>query len=197
MPGPEDNAQDMVWVRSVQLHDDRAAFAQLVRRHQGALRALLRRLCDGHAGTADELAQESLLQAYLALPGFRGDSAFRTWLYRLAYNVYLQHRRRGGERLQREADATTPEAADLAADEPPLSHSVALSLDLQRALARLGEAEREAIVLCHLAALSHAEAAAVTGWPLGTVKTHVLRGKAKLRASLAAWAPAPDRLDTP
>jgi RNA polymerase sigma factor (sigma-70 family) len=72
-----------------------------------------------------------------------------------------------------------------------LSHTVALSLDLQRALAQLSDAERQAIVLCHGAELSHAEAAQVLGWPLGTVKTHVLRGKEKLRASLAAWAPAP------
>ncbi len=89
------DAQDRVWVLAVQRDDDRAAFASLMRRHQGAIRAVLRRLCQGDVGMADELAQESFLQAYHSLAGFRGESRFRTWLFRVAYNVYLQHQRRG------------------------------------------------------------------------------------------------------
>jgi len=197
----ENREQDLAWVRAVQVDDDRAAFAQLVRAHQAVVRALLRRLCGGDAALADELAQESFLHAWQALPGFRGESRFRTWLFRVAYNVFLQHARRGSERLRRSTDTLDPEAFDAAVlDAFPaatsLSHTVALALDLERALARLSGAEREAIICCGLADLSHSEAALVLGWPLGTVKTHVQRGKAKLREMLAAWAPssAPERI---
>jgi RNA polymerase sigma factor (sigma-70 family) len=65
-----------------------------------------------------------------------------------------------------------------------------MKIDLERALARLSEAERAAIVQCYHNDLSHEEAAYVLGWPVGTVKTHILRGKQKLRSTLAAWAPA-------
>jgi RNA polymerase sigma-70 factor (ECF subfamily) len=64
-----------------------------------------------------------------------------------------------------------------------------MKLDLERALAALSEGERAAIVQCYYNDLSHEEAAFVLGMPVGTVKTHVLRGKQKLKAALAAWAP--------
>ncbi len=95
---------------------------------------------------------------------------------------------RSSERFQRGFQALELETAG-SEDAATLGDTVALSLDLQRALTRLSEAERQAIVYCHMAELSHSEAAMVLGWPLGTVKTHVLRGKEKLRESLAAWAP--------
>jgi RNA polymerase sigma-70 factor (ECF subfamily) len=60
-------------------------------------------------------------------------------------------------------------------------------LDVERALAALAEAERVALIHCFGLDLSHAEAAAVLGWPLGTLKSHVARGKARLREQLAAW----------
>jgi RNA polymerase sigma-70 factor (ECF subfamily) len=64
-----------------------------------------------------------------------------------------------------------------------------MKLDLERALAALSEGERAAIVQCYYNDLSHEEAAFVLGMPVGTVKTHVLRGKQKLKTALAAWAP--------
>ena len=64
-----------------------------------------------------------------------------------------------------------------------------MKIDLERAMARLSDAERAAIVQCYHNDLSHEEAAYVLGCPVGTVKTHVLRGKQKLEAALAAWAP--------
>jgi RNA polymerase sigma-70 factor (ECF subfamily) len=72
---------------------DRIAFAELVRRHQGKVRALLLRLC-GDRSLADDLAQEVFLRAYRGLLGFEGRSSFGTWVYRISYNVYLNHRTR-------------------------------------------------------------------------------------------------------
>ena len=68
-----------------------------------------------------------------------------------------------------------------------------LAQDLRSALDRLGESERLALLLCDLAGCSHAEAAQTLGAPLGTVKSQVLRARAKLRAALAAWAPPAER----
>jgi len=184
------DAQDLLWVRQVQQHDDRAAFACLLRRHQGAVRALLRRLTRGDAGTADDLAQECFLRAYQAMKDFRGASRVRTWLVRIAYNLFLQQQRSASAQMLAQAQSLEdgPAPPELAGGDD-LGRQVALGLDLQRALSRLNEPERLAILHCYAAELSHAEAAEVLGWPLGTVKTHVLRGRAKLRVALAGWQP--------
>lgn len=181
-------AQDMLWAQQAGA-GDRLAFARLVGRHQGTVRSLLRRLCGGDTALADELAQDSFLAAWQALAGFRGESRLRTWLIRLAYNQFLQHSRRPGSRLQAQCDP-------LDLDDVRLAHTAAspaagqdFSLDVERALRLLSPAERDAVLHCCLAQLSHAEAAELLGWPLGTVKSHVLRGRAKLRTALAIWAP--------
>lgn len=189
-----DPSEDLALIRLVQLHDDRIAFAKLVQRHQGRVRAVLRRLTGGHQAWADELAQETFLQAYQALPGFRGEARWQTWLYRIAYNVFLQQRRRGAHQVEihtHSLDAALDQGGEGAAigDDNAASVRMERQRDLQEALALLSDEEQAAIVHCYFADLSHAEAAEVLGWPLGTVKTHVLRAKAKLKLSLAAWNP--------
>ncbi|MDR7268266.1 RNA polymerase sigma-70 factor (ECF subfamily) [Pelomonas saccharophila] len=161
---------------------DRTAFAALVQAHQGYLRKLLGRVCRGDQGRADDLAQEAFVRAWRALPKFRGESRFRTWLTRLAYSALSAER----------------PALPLADDAPPElgAHSdfapgADWRIDLDRAMAELSEAQRHALLLCYGADLSHAEAAQVLGWPLGTVKTQVLRAKAKLREQLQAWENTP------
>jgi RNA polymerase sigma-70 factor (ECF subfamily) len=71
------------------------------------------------------------------------------------------------------------------------ARQAALRIDLERAMSILSDAERAAIVQCYHNDLSHEEAAAVLGCPVGTVKTHVLRAKQKMKARLGAWAPEP------
>ncbi|WP_211472110.1 RNA polymerase sigma factor [Collimonas humicola] len=192
---PED--PDLALLQRVRQHDDRQAFGLLVKRHQGVVRALLRRLAGGDAAWADELAQEAFLRAYQNLGGFRGEARFRTWLIRIATNLFLEQRRRGDAQLQAQTQVLSGEteqqmAAGLMARADhalSLSDTVALSLDMQRALDMLSDAERQAIVLSYWGDLSHAEAALALGCPLGTLKTHLLRGRAKLETALAAWAP--------
>jgi RNA polymerase sigma factor (sigma-70 family) len=165
---------------------DRRAFAELVHRHQGAIRAVLRRLARGDSALADDLAQSTFLRAYLTLDQFRGDARLRTWLYRIACNEFFMHRRR--ERGTREASDFTPAGEDYdqaSAVAPPEG----LVIDVADALNRLPRVEREAIIVCYYADMSHSEAAQLLGCPLGTVKTHVLRGRARLRTLLSAWAP--------
>ena len=75
---------------------DAQAFGQLVAAHQSRVRQQLRRLCHGDAARADDLAQDCFLQAWRALPGFRGDARLATWLHRIAYRCFLMQQRAAG-----------------------------------------------------------------------------------------------------
>lgn len=147
------------------------------------VRAQLRRLLRGDTAGADDLAQETFLQAWRKLHQFRGEAQFSTWLFRIAYSCFLQQcRKRAG--LSDDADAR--EAEQLPSTGQPLD----LQLDFERAVARLSVAEQSVLLHCTQLGLSHEEAAYVLAMPLGTVKTHATRGKAKLQGWLAAWRAA-------
>jgi len=186
---PSAAISDAQLIARVLVHDDRHAFGELVRRYQSAVRASLRRLTGGNHALADDLAQETFLLAYRNLRSFRQEAKFSTWLYRIAYNAFLADARKMKE-LPLPEDFEVDDAAQSDPDEPtPVARSAALKLDLERAMAVLSDAERAAIVQCYHNDLSHEEAAYVLGCPVGTVKTHILRAKQKLKARLAGWGP--------
>ena len=153
--------------------DDRHAFAQLVRRHQSAVRTLLRRLCAGDAALADDLAQETFVRAWQGLRSWRGGARLSTWLHRVALNAWLSQARR----------APPPVPPD-PGEAPSGAAAVEARRDLERAFACLREEERVALALAYARDLTHEEAAEAAGWPLGTLKTHVARGREKLRRLL-------------
>ncbi len=159
--------------------DDHAAFAELVLRHQGRVRAQLRQLTRGDHARADDLAQEVFLLAWRKLDQFRGDSRFSTWLFRISYTTFLQSaRRRKPEDVLALAESEASHDA---------SHTQALTLDVEAALRQLPDAERVAILHCYHLDLSHEDAAAVLGMPVGTVKTCIARGKARMKTLLSSW----------
>ena len=157
--------------------NDNAAFAELVRRHQGKVRGLLLRLT-ANPTLADDLAQEVFLRAYRGLVGFEGRSRFSTWLYRIAYNVFLNHRTRTRELAclpdNYESHAAAPEG-----DLSPQRYD--LRRDLAAAVTRLPERYRAVGTLYYLQDVSYPEIAEVLDLPLGTVKTHLHRAKKLLR----------------
>lgn len=151
------------------------AFALLVDAHQQALRGFLRRLCGDHA-LADDLAQEAFALAWTRIERFEGRSSFRSWLCGIGYRRFLETRRSDRRRLAREtAWAAEQEGAVTQAD-PGLS-------SLRAALSALPDDQRAAVALCLAGDWTHGEAAAALGLPLGTVKSHVNRGRARLRAA--------------
>jgi RNA polymerase sigma-70 factor, ECF subfamily len=162
---------------------DGRAFAELVRAHQGYLRKLLGRACRGNQARADDLAQEAFLRAWRALPKFRGEARFRTWLTRLAYSSLSAER--PSLPLMDDLPAEFGELAERGDFAPELDWHI----DLDHALSCLSEPQRHALLLTYCADLTHAEAAQVLGWPLGTLKTQVLRAKLRLREQLDAWNP--------
>ena len=163
---------DTELVARVLASDDRRAFAELVRRHQSAVRGLLRRLCAGDAAQADDLAQETFLKAYRSLRTWRGEGRLSTWLYRIAWNGWASQARR----------LPAPEAE---APAPPRDAEAVIDRhDLERAMGRLRQEERAALALAYGQDVSHEEAAAILDCPVGTLKTNILRGKEKLRRIL-------------
>ena len=169
-------------VARILVKDDHHAFAELVRNHQSAIRGLLRQLTRGDLALADDLAQETFLRAYKNIRSFRGEAKFSTWLYRIAYNCFREDARKRKELVG--IDET-----QLEAEQDPQTVDPALRHDLMHALQLLPLHERSAILLCCQNGLSHDEAARVLDIPLGTVKTNVLRGREKLKKTLAAWGP--------
>ena len=171
---------DQTLVARALLGDDRRAFEQLVRRHQGMVRAQLSRLLHGDEAAADDLAQETFLLAWRKLDQFRSDARFSTWLHRIAYSCFLQTCRTKSWAARHAQD-------DAMEHLPAPAHAMDLQLDLARAMQHLSTAEQAVLLHCVQLELSHEEAAYVLEMPLGTVKTHATRGKAKLKTWLSAW----------
>jgi RNA polymerase sigma-70 factor, ECF subfamily len=169
-------------IARVLVDDDQHAFGELVRRHQSSVRGLLRQLARADLALADDLAQETFLRAYKYIRSFRGEARFSTWLYRIAYNCFREEARRRKELVGIDQEQLEGEHDPQMVD-PGLRH------DLMYALSLLPLHERSAILLCCQNGLSHDEAARVLDIPLGTVKTNVLRGREKLKRTLAAWGP--------
>jgi RNA polymerase sigma-70 factor (ECF subfamily) len=154
-----------------------SAFAELVRRHQARVSGMSRRLT-ASSGDADDIAQATFLTAWQKIGTYAGGT-FAAWICTICYREFLQVRRR--QRPEIEFDET--------AEIIPFDRTMADTgdkMDLSRALAKLPEAQRICVTLCVAASLSHREAAEATGWPLGTIKSHVTRGVAALRKHLAA-----------
>jgi len=166
-------ASDPELVARVLAEDDRRAFAELVGRHQSAVRGLLRRLTAGDDALADDLAQQVFVTAWRKLGSWRGGARLSTWLYRIAWNAWASQARRAPP-----VEPPPPEPAR-STEEAVLDHR-----DLARALAQLRPEERTALAVTYGRELTHEEAAELIGCPLGTLKTNVLRAKEKLRRLL-------------
>lgn len=155
-----------------------AAFGRLVDAHQQALRAFLRRL-SGNWAQADDLAQEVFIVSWRQIGQFRTGKVLRPWLFGIAYRQFLMARRTDARRRRRDA---------MVAGDPEASADSVLTtdarLDLLRAMQSLSTEQRAAVALCLAAGCSHQETAEILALPLGTVKSHVLRGRAKLLAAL-------------
>lgn len=171
-------------IARVLVSSDRHAFSELVKRNQSALRGFLRGLTKGDHALADDLAQEALIEAYRSLRSFQGGSRFSTWLLGIAYNRFRGHLRR-----RREEPVDTSQESGVADGVAPDTQPLAdIGQDLDAALATLRPEEQVALRLCYREGLSHEEAAGLMGCPLGTVKTHILRAKTRLRSFLDAYA---------
>ena len=155
---------------------DQERFISLVRAEQEPLRRFLLALCAGDAALADDIAQDALVRAYVASGSFLGLSKFSTWLFRIAYNCYIDHCRKPGKE---HASVESPEVLAIPAD--TVSDASFRYQQLYQALERLPEKERTAIVLFYFEDKSIKEIASILNMPSGTVKYHLSIGREHLK----------------
>lgn len=158
--------------RAAAFHDSKA-FGKLVVKYQSPVRRFFLSQTLGDGQLADDLAQDTFIKAYTSISSFKGLSAFSTWLYRIAYNVFLDYTRR--QRPTQDIGATA--SRKTLADDKDSS----LRMDIYDALRRLNDKERTCITLQLIDGYKIDRISQITGMPAGTVKSHISRGKDKLQ----------------
>ncbi len=149
-------------------------FISQVKAEQESLRRFLLALCGGDAALADDIAQDALVRAYVASGSFLGLSKFSTWLFRIAYNCYIDNCRK-----VRPEQVDVEAAADLASADT--SDRAFRYQQLYQALDKLPEKEKAAIALFYFEDRSIKEISAIMGMPQGTVKYQLSMGRAHLK----------------
>ena len=166
------NDEDRALVSAVRAGSE-LAFNRLVDGHQQAVRTFLRRLL-GNEADADDMAQETFLAAWTHARSFRGEGSVRAWLCGIAWRKAKGAQRSWARQRTRDAEHhdLSPESGGTASMEDRLA--------IRRALQALPLEQRAAVTLCLVCGFSHSETAATLGAPLGTVKSHVQRGRERL-----------------
>ena len=157
----------------------RERFIDLVRVEQESLRRFLLALCGGDASLADDIAQDALVRAYVASGSFLGLSKFSTWLFRIAYNCYMDHHRK--PRLETVSSDTKQALSVPATDE---TDSGFRHQRLYQALESLPEKEKASIVLHYFEDRSIKEISSILDIPQGTVKYYLSTGRNYLKSIL-------------
>ena len=169
--------EDMLLVSRVVIADVRRAYETLMLKYKSSVRRFLLNLTLGDGALADDLAQETFIKAYLHLRSFQGLASFSSWLFRIAYNCFFDSKRaskRFDEWNLAEFDKIHHASLDYLEEKS----------DIYTALKLLREEERVAVLLCYMEDKTHQEAAKIMNLPLGTVKTHILKGKEKMEKFL-------------
>jgi RNA polymerase sigma-70 factor (ECF subfamily) len=194
-PASAVQADDALLVKRVQA-GDMQAFDALVLKHQSRVVSLIGRFIRDWSECQD-VAQDAFMRAYRALPGFRGDAQFSTWLYRIAVNTAKNHLAFHHRRVPLEgiefSDAEQFESAYQLRDvETP--ERLAIQSEMQRAVLKAIESLppelREAITLREVEGLSYDDIAKRMHCPVGTVRSRIFRARDAMDAALAPWASA-------
>ena len=163
---------------------DRSAFDRLVERHQRDIYRLCYRYVNNHEDASD-LAQDSFLKAYRAIGRFRGDSAFATWLYRIAVNTCLNFR--SAKRMVQEE--LSESLADPAAPVVQTMEEREQARRIREAVTRLPDRQRATLILKIYHELTHEEVAGILGSSVGTVKANLFHALGNLRKMLGPAGP--------
>ena len=167
---------------------DLHAFETLVRRYQTRIVNYAQAMLRDHSA-AEDVAQDTFVRAYRALARFRGDSTFKTWLYRIATNAArtaLDRRSRRGhlEGWVPVGDAEAADAVEVPSGLPDAEATLIARDAIDRALATLPADLRVAVILRDVEGLDYKEIAAITAAPFGTVESRIFRARQRLRPLL-------------
>lgn len=184
-PSRDNVVQDDLPLVQAARRGDSAAFGQLVRKYQDRLASSLLYVCGSHQ-EAEDVAQEAFVQAFVKLESFAGDSAFYTWLYRIAMNAAISRRRkrRGAESVEetREQTGREPQDGGEQAEERLLREERAVLV--RRALGLLSDEHRAILVLREVEGCDYDQIAAILGLPVGTVRSRLHRARLQLKEQL-------------
>ena len=164
---------------------DSTAFEALYRRHASRIHGVVARLVGYDRARAEDLVQEAFVRAWQALPAYRFESAFGTWLHRLAVNTALMDLRAARSRPRGSDDE---DALDQVGAPDSAGQSTALSLDLERAVSTLPPRARAVLVLYDVEGWKHEEIAGALGMAVGSSKAQLHRARGLLRERLEGHA---------
>lgn len=153
------------------------AYGRLVEIYQSPVRVFLRGLAGWDNNLGDDLAQDTFLIGFQRIRSFRGEGHFLSWLMGIGYHRFLEYSRKKRRRLTLLQGWSKPLAT-----EPSSSY---LKIDLEKALSRLSVSERAVLLLYGREGMTLQEITDLTGIPLGTVKSHLSRGRTKLKKNLS------------
>jgi len=160
----------------------REAFRVLVERHMKHAYNVAFGFVGNHEDAA-EVAQEAFVRAHRALPSFREEAGFGTWIHRIVMNLAMNQAKRNRSRAEREVHASHP-AAQGAAGEPVTDPAGEVRGHIERALHELPTLQRAVVILRHMDGLSTKQVSLILQCSEGTVKTHLFRGLRKMREKL-------------
>ena len=163
---------DIALIARTIVFGDTRAFGRLVEKYQSTIRRFFMHQTGGNTALTDDLAQETFIRAYQNIAKFKNLAGFSTWLHSIAYNVLYDY--------FRSAHPLEEIAADMAEKQITTSKSSDSQHDIHVAMKQLNQNERVCITLFYLEDMSLERINQITEMPIGTIKSHLSRGKQKL-----------------
>lgn len=174
------NLEEQAWIARCKLLGDERAFGKLVDRYKDRILRFFLMQTGGRQDLSDDLAQETFIRVWQRIGTIRQFSTFSTWLWRIAYNIWIDHRRTEKSMISTDMHPRLCEGSSLRYADDDICRTDCRQLIMQ-ALDHLNEAERTCILLYYLQELSLKEIAAVTRYNDSSIRSHLHRGRIKLK----------------
>src|SRR5574344_374982 len=168
---------DISLIAQVVAFGNKRACDKLVCKYQSPLRRFFLNLTCGDGSLSDDLAQETFIKAYTSISSFKNLSGFSTWLFRIGYNQFYDY-------LRSQKETSDLDAVEVDVEYGVKQASLSSKMDVYSALKVLKEAERTCVTLFYMEDMSIDKIASVKGFPAGTVKSHLSRGREKMTTYL-------------
>lgn len=167
-------AEELAWITRCKLLRDQRAFAHLIDAYSDRVRNFFLIQTGGDEMLSDDLAQETFIKVWLRLPDLSNPLRFSSWLYRIAYNIWMDHLRQ--RKTMESIDGVSVKDVACLEDSAP-----DIQMALHSAMSKISEQERMVLTLYYLNEMRVKDISSVTGMAEGTIKSHLARGRAKLR----------------
>lgn len=164
------SVNDKNLIGKIVLNNDHKAFGCLIDKYQSEVRGILYRMTNGDKALTDDLSQDVFIRVYKHLKSFKATAKLSTWIYKISINVFYDYRKT----LKHQKEVTLEEHISE-------MEVIENRIDINKALQILNDKEKIALILHYEKGFSHSEIKKIMNLPIGTVKTNILRGKAKLK----------------